>query len=35
MNGNSDTTLPPQHQERQPGREWQMHPEPEYMPAAS
>jgi NAD(P)-dependent dehydrogenase (short-subunit alcohol dehydrogenase family) len=24
--------LPPQHQERQPGREWQMSPEPDYMP---
>ena len=23
---------PPQHQERQPGREWQMNPEPDYMP---
>ena len=32
MNGKHDTTLPPQHQERQPGREWKMHPEPEYMP---
>ena len=32
MNGKQDTTLPPQHQERQPGREWQMTPEPEYMP---
>lgn len=25
-------TLPPQHQERQPGREWQMHPKPQSMP---
>jgi NAD(P)-dependent dehydrogenase (short-subunit alcohol dehydrogenase family) len=32
MNDKHDTTLPPQHQERQPGREWQMNPEPDYIP---
>ena len=32
MIGKHETTLPPQHQERQPGREWQMTPEPDYMP---
>jgi NAD(P)-dependent dehydrogenase (short-subunit alcohol dehydrogenase family) len=28
----SETSLPPQHQDRQPGRESQMTPEPQYMP---
>jgi NAD(P)-dependent dehydrogenase (short-subunit alcohol dehydrogenase family) len=32
MNDKHATTLPPQHQDRQPGREWQMTPEPDYMP---
>lgn len=32
MNDKSKTTLPPQEQERQPGREWQMRPEPDFMP---
>jgi NAD(P)-dependent dehydrogenase (short-subunit alcohol dehydrogenase family) len=32
MNGKQDTRLPPQHQKRQPGREWQMEPEPQFMP---
>jgi len=32
MTRKSEASLPPQHQERQPGREWQMYPEPQYMP---
>ena len=32
MNGKHDATLPPQHQAHQPGREWQMEPEPKYTP---
>jgi len=32
MNGKHEGSLPRQHQARQPGREWQMEPEPEYMP---
>lgn len=32
MTETAPKTLPPQHQERQPGREWQMHPEPQFMP---
>ena len=32
MNDESNRTLPPQEQERQPGREWQMNPEPDFMP---
>ena len=32
MNGKHDTSPPPQHQDHQPGREWKMHPEPDYMP---
>ena len=32
MNDKQNTTLPPQHQDRQPGREWQMNPEPDCMP---
>ena len=32
MSGKSETLLPPQHQERQPGRESEMRPEPDFMP---
>jgi NAD(P)-dependent dehydrogenase (short-subunit alcohol dehydrogenase family) len=32
MNGKHDGSLPRQHQEHQPGREWKMEPEPDYMP---
>ena len=32
MNGKHDATMPPQHQDHQPGREWKMEPEPKYMP---
>jgi NAD(P)-dependent dehydrogenase (short-subunit alcohol dehydrogenase family) len=32
MNEQQNSGMPPQHQERQPGREWQMMPEPDYMP---
>jgi NAD(P)-dependent dehydrogenase (short-subunit alcohol dehydrogenase family) len=32
MNDKPDSGLPPQHQERQPGREWQMNPEPDHTP---
>jgi hypothetical protein len=29
---NDDRTIPPQSQPRQPGREHEMHPEPDYRP---
>ncbi|MFW6076728.1 MAG: SDR family oxidoreductase [Hyphomicrobiales bacterium] len=32
MNGKPESTLPRQHQEHQPGREWKMEPEPDFMP---
>jgi NAD(P)-dependent dehydrogenase (short-subunit alcohol dehydrogenase family) len=32
MNGKHDGSLPRQHQEHQPGREWRMEPGPDYMP---
>ena len=32
MNGKQGGSLPQQHQEHQPGREWQMEPEPDYRP---
>jgi NAD(P)-dependent dehydrogenase (short-subunit alcohol dehydrogenase family) len=32
MNGKHESSLPRQHQEHQPGREWKMEPGPDYMP---